>query len=1054
MMQKFKLLLFLLLLGSQVAFAQTKTITGIVRDDTNEPLPGVTIVVVGTINGTITDTDGVYSIKASPTNQLNFSFIGMESQIITVGNLTKIDVKLSTTVQKVDEVVVVGYGTQKKASVVGAISQTTNADIVRSTKGADLTNGLSGLMPGVIVIQTSGARGGGLIGSTTDDSSILIRGLSTWNNSGPLVLIDGIERDMRTIDPQEIENLSVLKDASATAVYGVRGANGVILITTKRGKEGKPKLSIDINATMESVSKIPSTLGSYEALKLRNYAVLQASPTAQDAWTNFTPDKILEYYRTQQYPDLFADTDWTKLMTNKTAWTKKYNLNINGGTKFVKYFASLGYMTQGDLLNTQDLGTGYDPEFKYQRFNFRSNLDFEITKTTKLSVNLQGVYGMKQQPAGGDVQVQSLYRGVFRKPHDLPIPVYSDGTFGDSGGQYERFGSNPYADLNMWGIDRENRTEVNIDFAFTQDLGMILKGLKFSAKVASDSRSITVGPKISEEGYTTKYINPLILQANPQTAADSAAFITYTTADAGALHGYYYVDKPYTMTEGPQTAAQTTTVNNVYRHSYYNATLNYANNFGLHNVTGLALVNVDESALGSKYPTKRLEYVGRATYNYDTRYLLEVNGSRTGVNTFGPLHRFDNFYSAAVGWVLSNESFFKNHLKAINNLKIRYSYGTVGNDKVDLGTAQYPYLSIPSLTSNYATFLTTSGIPVNSAYSGNLEGTIGNPDLRWERAAKDNIGIEFGFLKNFISGTFDYFTEHRTDMLVPSAQRLNADFAGAANPPANIGETEMKGYELDIKFAKTFNDFKPWLRLSLTHSMDKIIYKEDPALRPDYQKLAGHQIDQTYSMLSANIVQNWDELYTGVVATDKAKFLPGDYRMIDYNGDGIIDGNDGAPYGYPTRPQNTYSVSMGTEWKNFSFTVLFYGVYNVSKNYSLGEFDFNSPVIYANQRDNSWIPELNQTKTATYRAPRLGSTPNANYWIWDASMLRLKNVEFAYTVNPQRLKALKIDGLRLFVSGNNLFLWTKLPEDREGASNNVENYPLTKSFNFGATIDF
>jgi len=1052
MKQKFKLILFLLLIGSQVVFAQTKNITGIVRDDTNEPLPGVTVVVLGTTIGTITDVDGNYSIKASPTNKLNFSFIGMESQIITVGDQTRIDVILSTTVQKVDEVVVVGYGTQKKASVVGAITQTTNTDIVRSTKGADLVNGISGLMPGVIVIQSSGARGGSLMGSENDDNSdILIRGLSTWNNSGPLILIDGVERDMRTIDPQEIESMSVLKDASATAIFGVRGANGVMLITTKRGSEGKPKLSFDINATMESISRIPMVLGSYDALKLRNYAVLQSSPTAQDAWAFYTPDELLEYYRTQQYPELFPDTDWTKLMTNKTAWTKKYNMNINGGTKFVKYFASLGYMSQGDLLNTQDLGTGYDPAFKYDRFNFRSNLDFEITKTTKFSVSLQGVYGTRQEPAGFD---QTIFRGIFKKPHDQPYPMYDDGTFGDSGGQYERFGSNPYAELNTSGLKREGKTEVNIDFAFTQDLSMILKGLKFSAKVASDSRSVTIGPNISEEGYTTKFINPLILQGNPQNAADSAKYITYTTPDAGAQHGYYYVDKPYTMTEGPQTQDQKNAVNNVYRHSYYNAALNYSNNFGLHNVSGLVLVNVDESASGSNYPTKRLEFVSRATYNYDSRYLLEVNGSRTGVNKFGPEHRFDNFYSAALGWVVTNEAFFKNNIKAINNLKIRYSYGTVGNDKVTLGSSQYPYLSIPEMTSKYATFLTNTGTVVNSAYSANLEGSIGNPGLRWERATKDNLGIEFGLFDNLITGTFDYFTEHRTDMLVPSAQRLNADFVGAANPPANIGETEMKGYEIDVKFSKKINELKSWLRLSHTHSMDNIIFKEDPDLRPDYQKLAGHQINQTYSMLNANIVQNWDQLYTGVNSTDKAKFLPGDYRMVDYNGDGVIDGNDGAPFAYPTRPQNTYSASIGAEWRNFSFMVLFYGTYNVSKNYSLGEFDFNSPLIYAQQRDESWIPELNQTTDAAYRAPRLSGTPTGNYWLWDASMLRLKTMEIAYTVNPSRLEALKISGLRLFVNGNNLLLWTKLPEDREGASNDVENYPLTKSVNFGATIDF
>jgi TonB-linked SusC/RagA family outer membrane protein len=1049
MMQKLKLLVLLLLGSVQLVFAQSKTVSGTVSDNDGQPLPGVTVMVVGTTTGTVTDFNGIYKLTAQPETQLQFSFIGFINQTVTVADKSEINITLLPDVEELDEVVVVGYGTQKKESVVGAIAQTQSEDIVRSTKGADLVNGMAGLMPGVIVIQTSGARGGAMIGTEGEDNSdILIRGLSTWNNSGPLVLIDGIERDMRTIDPLEIESISVLKDASATAVFGVRGANGVILITTKRGSESKPKLSFDMNAAIESISRIPRTLGSYEALKLRNYAVLQASPTAQDAWSFYTPDEILEYYRTGQYPELYADTNWEELMTNKNAWTQKYNMNIKGGTKFVKYFASLGYLSQSDLLNTEDLGTGYDPEFKYSRFNFRSNLDFEITKTTKFSVNLQGVYGMRQQPAGGVVQNQSLFRGVFKKPHDLPIPVYSDGTFGDSGGQYERFGSNPYADLNMWGIDKETKTEVNIDLAFVQDLDKFVKGLKFSAKLANDTRSVTVGPNISEEGYTTKYINPAILTGNPQNAADSAKYIIYTTPDAGAQHGYYYTDKPYNMNSESSTAGQ------VYRHTYYNAALNYNRYFGIHSVTSMALINVDESALGSAYPTRRLEYVGRVTYNYDSRYLLEANGSITGVNKFGPDYRYDDFYSAAAGWVISNEKFFKDNIKAVNNFKVRYSWGTVGNDRVNLGSVQYPYLSIPNLTNKYATFLTEAGTVVNSAYSANLEGSIGNPALRWETAVKNNVGVELGLFDNLISGTFDYFTEHRSDMLVPSDQRLNADFVGAQNPPDNVGETKMRGYEVDVKFTKKLNEVNTWLRFSHTNSKDEIIYKEDPELRPDYQKLAGHQISQIYTIMHSGIVQNWDQLYTGVNSTDKTKFLPGDYRMVDFNGDGVIDNNDGALFGYPARPQKTYSASMGLEWKNFSCMVLFYGTYNVSKNYALGEYDFNSPLIYAQQRDEGWIPELGQTTNALYRAPRLSGTPTGNYWIWDASMLRLKNMEIAYTFSKNRLQSLKIDGLRLFINGNNLWLWTDLPEDREGASNDVENYPLTKSINFGATIDF
>ncbi len=1046
-MQKLGLLLILITMGSFTVFGQTKTVRGTIRDAQGEPLAGVTVIIPGTTSGTMTDANGNYSIEAKETDVLRISFIGFATQEKTVGTQAVIDFTMAEDVVTLEDIVVVGYGTQKKETVVGAVSQTSNKEIVRAAKGANVTDGLSGLMPGVIVLQKSGARGGSRIGESGDLSEIIIRGKSTWNNASPLVLVDGVERDMNSIDPQEIETLSVLKDASATAVFGVRGANGVILINTKRGSESKPKLSFDLGTTAEWISRMPEVLGSYDALTMRNYAILQVGPVASDAWNYFMPDQVLEYYRTQQYPLIYSDTDWTELMTNDLAWTNRYNMNIRGGTKFVKYFASLGYMNQGDLLNTEDLGTGYNPAFKYDRFNFRTNLDFDITKTTRFSVNLQGIYADQQQPGGGEIEKQGLYRGLFKKPHDQPYPMYDDGTFGDSGGQYERFGVNPYAVLNMSGLNRQTRTEVNLDFTLTQDLEKLLKGLKFSARLSNDSRSLTNGPNISEEGFTSKYIDPDILFANPQNAADSALYIFYITPDEGAKHGYYYVDKPYTM--GSESGA----TGSIYRHTYFNTALNYARSFGVHSMTALATVNVDQAATGSNFPTRRLEYVGRVTYAYDGRYLLELNGSRTGTNKFGPDRRYDNFYSTAAGWVLSNEDFIKNNLGFINNLKIRFSYGTVGNDNVSLNS-QYPYISIPTLTSNYMQFLTTSGTVVNSSYSGNVEGAVANPGIQWETAAKSNAGIEFGIFENLISGTFEYFTEHRKDMLVPASQRLNADFVGASAPPANVGETEMQGYEIELKVSKTFNKLNTWIRLTHTHAIDNVIYKEDPPLRPDYQKAEGHQIGQNYSTINQYIVQNWDELYTGVLWTDRSKFLPGDYRQVDYNGDGIIDSNDSAPIGFTTRPQNTYSGSFGLSWKGLSFMALFYGTYNVTAQYSLPEYDYNSPVIYDKQRAESWIPELGQTIDALYRAPRLGGTAAGNYWLWDASMLRLKNLELAYAFNAEKLKLLKIEGLRFAVQANNLLLWTDLPEDREGNYGNNEEYPLTRSVTFGATIDF
>ncbi|MBE0679871.1 MAG: carboxypeptidase-like regulatory domain-containing protein, partial [Bacteroidales bacterium] len=336
-MQKLGLILILMMFGSLTVFGQTKLIRGTIRDTSGEPLAGVTVIIPGTTIGTMTDAIGIYSLQASEGDIIKVSFVGYASQETIVGSQTVIDFVLAEDVITLDDIVVVGYGTQKKETVVGAVAQTSNQEIVRASKGANVTDGLSGLMPGVIVLQKSGARGGARIGETGDLSEIIIRGKSTWNNSAPLVLVDGVERDMNSIDPQEIETVSVLKDASATAVFGVRGANGVILVNTKRGSESKPKLSFDLGTTAESISRMPSTLGSYDALTLRNYAVMQTGPVAPDAWNYFVPDEILEYYRTQQYPMIYMDTDWTELMTKEVAWSSRYNMNIKGGTKFVKY---------------------------------------------------------------------------------------------------------------------------------------------------------------------------------------------------------------------------------------------------------------------------------------------------------------------------------------------------------------------------------------------------------------------------------------------------------------------------------------------------------------------------------------------------------------------------------------------------------------------------------------------------------------------------------------------------------------------------------------------
>lgn len=1030
-------LFFVLLAG--ISMAQTKTITGTVSDETGISLPGVSIIIVGTARGTITDIDGRYSILADPADQLQFRFVGMQTQTLTVGERTTINVVLRAEVTEMEQVVVVGYGVQKRESVVGSITQTTGEELKRAVGGSDLANSITGLMPGVITIKTSGIPGGG--GIDDRETEIYIRGQTTWNEGQPLILVDGIERRMMDVDPNEVENISVLKDASATAVFGVKGANGVILVTTKRGATGKPKLSYESSVAASSISKLPSVLNSYDVNTVLNRAIENAVPADENAWKDFVPWEILQYYKTQEYPELYPDVNWTDEMSNDFAWSHRHNLNVNGGTDFVKYFLSLGYLYEGDIMRTEDFGQGYDPDFKYERYNFRSNLDFSITKTTTLGVNLAGYYGSQQRPEGGRFDI---WKGLYGNPPDMYPIRYADGTYADTD-IYDRYSNAIYL-INFGGLSKENRSEINTDFILTQKLDVITKGLTFKAKVSYDNRFISTGPNISDEGLTRKYISPGILDA--KTAADSAKYITYKYPQSftQTSHGYNYVGTPLSM--GSEYISNSN-ANNIYRSLFYELSLNYARNFGDHAFTGLFLLNRRENTTGSNFTNYREDWVGRATYDYAKRYFLEFNGAYNGSEKFDLQYRFGFFPSLAGGWMLSNENFFRNVLPFANVFKIRYSWGKVGNDQ---GIARWQYVSgwdKTNITRPFGAPVTQPGYPIY------LEAVVANPDIRWETAEKQNIGLETGFFKSLIAVNFDYFWEHRYDMFINSDDRTSNIIFGATLPSANIGELRSKGWELEVKFSKAWPNSRLWSNYHWSRATDEVIFRDDPELRPDYQKLAGYPIGQTRTQLYSGIIQSWDEMYTGVVQPTNTYYLPGDHRIVDYNADGTIDANDNVPYMYPNRPEYTYGWTLGYNYKGFSAMAQFYGVYNVSGSQSYGEFHINYHIAYDLQLNESWSPEAGRTTGDNlYKHVRYNTgSPNGHYWVWDYSYFKLQNAEISYTFTGNRLNKAGISQLRVFLNGNNLWLWNKTLEDRDRPKDQRE-YPVLKRYNCGVNVTF
>ncbi len=1043
MKRKLKLLMLVLFAAAQAVWAQTKTVTGVVTDESNQPLIGVTVIIEGTTTGTVTDLKGYYSIKVKTGEQLRFSFVGMEPQSFTVTDqTTTIDVQLKQETTSLQEIVVVGYGSQKKESVVGAITQTSGDNIKRNFQGSNLADDLNGLMPGVVSIRSTGVPGGAPLNNASgkDDhpTKIFIRGQTTWNGGEPLVLVDGVERSLMDVDPNEIENISVLKDASATAVFGVRGADGVILITTKRGYIGKPVLSFESVVTAGTLSKLPHDLNSYDVNFLKDMAIEHGLPSDESVWKAYVPWKTLQYYKTQQYPDLYPDVNWRDQMSSDYAWDQRYNLGVRGGTQFVKYFLSLGYLHQGDIMSLSDRGQGYDPSFAYDRYNFRSNFDFDITKTTKFSVNLAGIYGSKKTPGVNDRS--QLWKGFYDNPPDMFPVQYRDGTYASSD-MFTTFTNTVYTG-NYLGANRNNRSEVNTDFNLTQQLDFITKGLSARAKASFDNYFFTFGPNVVDEGLVRKYVSPSIL--NARTAADSAKAVVYMYPTTPS-HGFNYVDQPI------QLDAESVE-SNVSRHLYYEASLNYNRGFGDHNVTGLFLFNRETSSIGSNFPGYREGWVGRTTYNYASRYFFEFNAAYNGSEKFDRKYRFGFFPSLAGGWMLSNEKFFKDLLPFVNTFKVRYSWGMTGNDA---NIPRWQYVSSWDKTNQTRPF----GSPVTQpGYPLYFEGNVANPNVHWEVAEKQDLGLEVGVFQNLFSLNFDYYREHRTDMFITGTDRASNVIFGADLPPANLGELKSHGWELELNFSKARPHSRLWAKYNLARTDNEVIFEDDPKLEPDYQKQAGFPIGQTRTQVSSGIIQSWDDMYNGVVLTDNTFYLPGDYRLVDYNADGVINENDVVPYQYTLTPEFSYGITLGYDFHGFGVMAQFYGVFNVSGTYNwYNEFVQNYDVAYDFQLNNSWAPELGRTSGDLYPHVRYNYfSPKGQYYVWDYSYFKLQNAQISYTFSGNRMKSTGVDKLRVYLSVNNVLIWNKLLEDRDrpmDATSQFE-YPLLRRYSLGVNVSF
>ena len=1041
--------LLLMVVGTGTALAQTsgRTITGKVLDENNQPMPGVTIIVDGTTNGTMTGSDGTFTLGGVPSGAtVIVSCIGYTDQVLPEGKSNYV-VSLVPDSEMLEETVVVAFGQQKKLSVTGAISTVASADL-RKTTSTRLDNALAGRVTGLTSMQSGGGQPG------VDGATMYLRGAATTNGKSPLILVDGVERDnIRTIDMNEVESISVLKDASATALYGVQGANGVILIQTRKGQKGKAQLNISVDQGWTSFTKEPSRLHSWEYCELRNEALMNSGEKAA-----FSDETIAKFRNPllgldPSSPDydnqvairkaVYCDNDYYRMYLKSNTPQTRANANISGGTDFVNYFVNVGYIHQGGNLNTESPDyLGYDPQCYMNRLSLRSNLDFHITKNLTASLNIASYAENVNMPAVGD-----LYRGdqswmitdlIYQCQTILPISPgpTTDSRFGvESGGivGYNYLDRSAFEIINRRGFHTNKRKNLNTQFSVNWDLSeLVTKGLSINGMAAYDTYNIGV-----LEGRKKEQVY------NVRVDYDSETLSYSSNGDK---------IEPLTMTSSRLSNYQI----------YVQGSINYARTFGKHNVTAMATAyRRFWEGTSANIPYNVLGTAARATYSFDDRYLVEGNLGYNGSEQFAPSKRFGLFPSGSIGWIASNESFLKGN-KYLTWLKFRASYGLVGNDS--MGGLRFLYQDDNQIQSGNGFVQGLGGKIVK-------EGLIGNKNITWELSKKMNLGVEIGLFKDFRINV-DYFTEKRDQILlrrrtVPSFQGVSSDYI----PRVNMGKVDNHGVDVEVSYSHTFNrDFSISSRVNFGFNDNTVIELDEPMRSEEYAYQyheEGFRLGQEFGYLidwnspGNGYFTSQDEIDNYYPYEFGGKPRVGDFVYKDVNGDGVIDQKDLSPIGYSTTvPGLNYGISLGLNFKGIDFNVLFSGLGRYSKYYSgQGVVEWTKQGTYFDWTRNGWTEERYKNgEKITYPAISTSQTVSHtenDFFIQNRSFLRLKNIELGYTLPERFLSKVGVKALRVYVSGQNLFVWDNLRITHiDPEQNNSYGYPITKNVTLGLNINF
>lgn len=1030
-----------LVLSTVAAVAQTKTVKGVIyEEETGEPMPGATVSVEGSTRGVMTDLDGSFELTGvKPTDKLKFECLGKETQVLQVGTMTNFVVKLKNAANELDEVTVVAFGKQRKESVIGSIS-TVDVKTLK-VPSSNLTTALAGNVAGVIAYQRTGEPG-------QDNADFFVRGITTFGaNTSPLILIDNIEltsTDLARLQPDDIESFSIMKDATATALYGARGANGVIFVTTKRGQEGPAKIFARVETSISAPTDVVELADPVTYMKSYNEAISTRDPLGE---LMYTYDKIEQTGKPDANRLIYPANDWYDMLFKDFATSYRTNVSARGGGKVATYYVSGAYTEDTGVLKV-DKRNSFNNNIDDKNYTLRSNVDINVTPTTKLAVRLTGNFRDYQGPlnGGSDVYRQIMHSDPVLFPAYYPVDDEHVGIQHIMFGNYED-GSyiNPYANL-VKGYKNYQRSQMIAAVQLEQDLKFITKGLSFMTLFNLTRLS---------EFTVNRQFNPYWYRLD--------RYDSYT--------GEYHVNRInengtdyLTYSESGKTVKNT---------MYSETRLNYNRSFGKHDVTGLLVLTASESltanagSLQLSLPSRNAGLSGRFTYGYDKRYFVEYNFGYNGSERFHKSHRWGFFPSAGLAWMMSNEKWFKPLTKVVSNLKLRYSYGLVGNDNIGSSSNRFYYLSEMSM--NNSGLGASFGETRNVSYNGIGVVRYANEAITWEKSYKSNYALELGLFKK-LDIIAEYFTEHRTDIFmqradIPNTMGLQAAVYG------NIGQARSKGIDIQADYKQAWaSGLWASARANFTYSTGKYDVYEEPTYPESYRQHAGRSIRQTWGYIAERLfIDDEDAANSPSQAAFGSQYGGGDIKYTDVNGDGVITNADMVPIGYPTSPEIIYGFGVSLGHKGFDVSVFFQGLgresfwidatsaYSTKYNkYGTAPFVNNGQLLKA-YSDSHWS-EDNRDIYALY--PRYSAYENHNntqvstWWMRDGSFVRLKQMEFGYTLPQKLTNKIHIDNLRVYFQGNNLLCWSKFKLWDPELAGEGFNYPIQRTFNIGVNVTF